>query len=124
MSEKESLWQSVDAVNARDFVILNEILNPEFYGYAAQGNEPTAPEATIAVAEALARLDRPPRGAVFIGDSPFDCRAGRAAGVSTAVALWGPFARAALEAHQPDHWLERPEQILALSEHWLTELRK
>lgn len=70
------------------------------------------------VIEALVRLDRSPGGAVFIGDSPFDCRAGRAAGVSTAVALWGPFARAALEAHQPDHWLERPEQILELSEHW------
>ncbi len=70
------------------------------------------------VIEALVRLDRAPGGAVFIGDSPFDCRAGRAAGVSTAVALWGPFARAALEAHQPDHWLVRPEQILELSEHW------
>jgi pyrophosphatase PpaX len=70
------------------------------------------------VVEALARLDRPPRGAVFIGDSPFDAMAGRAAGVSTAAALWGPFARADLEAHQPDHWLDRPEQILELSEPW------
>ena len=54
MGAKEILWQFVDAVNARDFVILNEILSPEFHGYTAQGNEPTAPEATIAVAQALA----------------------------------------------------------------------
>ena len=54
MSAKEILWQFVDAVNPRDFGILNEILSPEFHGYTAQGNEPTAPEATIAVVEALA----------------------------------------------------------------------
>lgn len=67
------------------------------------------------VIEALARLDRPADGAVFIGDSPFDCLAGHAAGVSTAVALWGPFARADLEPHEPGHWLERPADILDLS---------
>ena len=39
-------------------------------------------------------------------------------GLLTAAALWGPFARADLEAHQPDHWLDRPEQILELSEPW------
>ena len=66
------------------------------------------------VIEALAQLDRSAHGAVFIGDSPFDCMAGHAAGVSTAAALWGPFARADLQPHEPHHWLERPEQILDL----------
>jgi pyrophosphatase PpaX len=66
------------------------------------------------VIEALARLDRPADGAVFIGDSPFDCIAGHAAGVSTAVVLWGPFPRGDLQPHAPHHWLERPQQILHL----------
>jgi hypothetical protein len=35
-------------------LVLNEILTAEFHGYTAQGDEQTAPEATIAVAEALA----------------------------------------------------------------------
>jgi len=54
VSANESLRQFVDAANARGFVILNEILSPECHGYAAQRNEPTAPETMIAVAEALA----------------------------------------------------------------------
>ena len=66
------------------------------------------------VLEALSRLAVPATQAVFIGDSPHDCLAGKAAGVSTAAALWGPFARETLEPHAPDHWLEHPEQILDL----------
>ena len=61
-----------------------------------------------------ARTPRP-RGTVFIGDSPYDCQAGKAAGVSTAAALWGPFSREPLEPHAPDFWLERPEQILEIA---------
>lgn len=63
------------------------------------------------VLAALARLEARPAETVFIGDSPHDCQAGRAAGVSTAAALWGPFTRASLDPHGPDHWLERPEAI-------------
>ena len=66
------------------------------------------------VLAALARLEARPAETVFIGDSPHDCEAGRAAGVSTAAALWGPFSRASLDPHGPDHWLERPEAILGL----------
>ena len=66
------------------------------------------------VLAALARLEARPAETVFIGDSPHDCAAGRAAGVSTAAALWGPFSRASLDPHQPDYWLERPEGILGL----------
>lgn len=39
---------------------------------------------------------------------------GRAAGVRTAAALWGPFERAALARHEPTWWLERPGQVLDL----------
>ena len=66
------------------------------------------------VLAALASLEAQPAETVFIGDSPHDCEAGRAAGVSTAAALWGPFSRASLDAHDPDYWLERPEAILGL----------
>ena len=55
---------------------------------------------------ALHALGEPtPAHAVFIGDSTHDMHAGRAAGVQTAAALWGPNTRAVLEPTAPDHWL-------------------
>ncbi len=69
------------------------------------------------VYRALAALDADPERAVFIGDSPHDMASGRAAGVATAAVLWGPFAREALETHEPDHWLEAPGEILNLDGH-------
>lgn len=51
---------------------------------------------------------------VFIGDSPHDLESGRAAGVKTAAALWGPFPREELAVHGPDHWLERPKEVLGM----------
>lgn len=44
-------------------------------------------------------------GILFVGDSPFDLRAGQAAGVRTAAALWGPYARADLALERPDFLL-------------------
>jgi len=55
---------------------------------------------------ALHRLDRAPAEALFVGDSVHDILAGNAAGVTTAAALWGAFARADLEPGKPSHWLE------------------
>ena len=66
------------------------------------------------VLAALTRLDASAARTVFIGDAPADCRSGKAAGVSTAAALWGPFVRETLAPHAPDYWLEHPEQILRL----------
>jgi pyrophosphatase PpaX len=43
--------------------------------------------------------------AVFVGDSPHDIRAGNAAGVLTAAAMWGPFTRDQLEDAAPTNWL-------------------
>ncbi len=63
---------------------------------------------------ALERLGADAAATVFVGDSTHDLAAGRAAGVRTAAALWGPFAREALEGQAPDHWLERPEDVLGL----------
>ena len=50
---------------------------------------------------------------LFVGDSPFDLRAGRAAGTRTAAVGWGAFQRPALEAEGPDYFLETLEQLLA-----------
>lgn len=51
---------------------------------------------------------------LFVGDSPFDIRAGRGAGTRTASALWGPFPLEALKVERPDHFVSRPEELLAL----------
>lgn len=54
---------------------------------------------------ALERLGAAPGSALFVGDSPHDMHAGRAAGVKTAAALWGPFSRDELAVASPDYWL-------------------
>ena len=69
------------------------------------------PEPVIAAVE-LAGADR--ERTVFIGDSPHDMAAGRAAGVKTAAVLWGPFGQDDLKASSPTYWLEKPEEILSL----------
>ena len=57
------------------------------------------------VRKALEALELTPEDTLFVGDSLFDLQAGRAAGVRTAAALWGPFDRGRLEEGQPDYWL-------------------
>ena len=65
------------------------------------------------VLHALARLDAPAAGAVYVGDAPYDVRAGRGAGVATAAAMWGnTFPADVLRAERPDRELARPEEAL------------
>ncbi|MHB1417679.1 MAG: HAD-IA family hydrolase [Chloroflexota bacterium] len=52
---------------------------------------------------ALANVGRQPRETLFVGDSPLDVQAGRAAGTLTAAAFWGPFAHEELLAEHPDY---------------------
>jgi pyrophosphatase PpaX len=70
------------------------------------------------VFRALTDLKRPAHQAIFVGDSPHDIRAGNAAGVATAAALWGPFSREQLTPAQPTYWVgsihELPPLIAAL----------
>jgi len=66
------------------------------------------------VEKAVRLLGADPATTVYVGDSIHDMRSGRAAGVRTAAVLWGPFGRAHLEGAQPDYWLEKPEELLAL----------
>ena len=51
---------------------------------------------------------------VFVGDSPFDVRAGRAAGTRTAAVAWGPHERCVLEAERPDYFLDQLEDALRI----------
>jgi pyrophosphatase PpaX len=68
---------------------------------------------------ALDRLAMPASVALFVGDSPHDMHSGRAAGVRTAAAQWGPFSRAALSVAAPDFWMnsitELPAVVASLS---------
>lgn len=68
------------------------------------------------VLHALRLLDIPTSRAIFIGDSTHDMHAGRAAGVVTAAALWGPYNREHLETASPSHWLESMDQVVPLVE--------
>ena len=82
------------------------IITPEDVTHAKPDAEP--------VLAALARLGIPPREALFVGDSPHDIAAGRAAGTRTAGVLWGPFPRRALEDAGPDFLLTRQDEVLGL----------
>jgi pyrophosphatase PpaX len=63
---------------------------------------------------ALEKLGVAPDEALFVGDSPHDVAAGRAAGTRTAAALWGPFPRQALEDARPDAFLHAQQDVLRL----------
>jgi pyrophosphatase PpaX len=52
----------------------------------------------------LELLGAVPRGeAAYVGDSPFDVAAARAAGVKSVAVSWGAFTEKALRAAEPDH---------------------
>jgi pyrophosphatase PpaX len=63
---------------------------------------------------ALERLGVGRDAAAFVGDSPHDMAAGRAAGVTTIAALWGPFSRAQLAPSEPDYYIERMSELLPI----------
>jgi pyrophosphatase PpaX len=55
-----------------------------------------------------------PSTALYVGDSTHDLQAGRAAGVRTAGALWGPFPTESLAAQEPDYLLASASDLLEL----------
>ena len=65
----------------------------------------------------LERLGVEPGGAIYVGDSPFDIQAGRAAGVSTAAVAWGVFGAEALLQSGPDYWVDDTGALLRLCLH-------
>ncbi len=62
----------------------------------------------------LERFGAQAEGALYVGDSPVDIEAGRAAGMATAAVAWGVFGREALLAAGPDYWLDEPGELLGL----------
>jgi pyrophosphatase PpaX len=82
------LWGSVDAV-----VCADEVAEPKPH-----------PESVHKALELLGLGGRVEE-TLFVGDSPFDLRAGRAAGTYTAAAVWGAFSRDALAVEKPDFYL-------------------
>jgi pyrophosphatase PpaX len=61
---------------------------------------------------ALQTLQIPAEAVLFVGDSPYDMRSGRAAGVKTGAATWGPHPRTSLEAEGPDHVFDSFRDVL------------
>jgi pyrophosphatase PpaX len=64
---------------------------------------------------AAERLGADPADTAYVGDSPFDVRAAKAAGMFAVAVTWGRIHdRARLEAEQPDAVVEEAEELLAL----------
>lgn len=61
---------------------------------------------------ALQTLEIGAQDVLFIGDSPYDLQSGRAAGVHTGAATWGPHPVGVLEAEHPDHLFTSYRDIL------------
>src|ERR671917_616625 len=69
------------------------------------------------VEKAVSLLGADPATTLYVGDSVHDMHSGRAAGVLTAAALWGPFQRSHLEQARPDYWLGKPSDLVQLINH-------
>ena len=61
---------------------------------------------------------------LFVGDSPHDMTAGRAAGVVTVAALWGPFTRPQLAVARPDYYIKGARELLPIVERVAEELEE
>jgi pyrophosphatase PpaX len=48
----------------------------------------------------------PPEEAAYVGDSPFDVAAARAAGITSVAVSWGAFSEDTLRSAEPDHLVE------------------
>ena len=66
------------------------------------------------ILEVLERLKASSENAYYVGDSPHDIIAGRAAKVKTVAALWGPASRSDLERAAPDHFAAIPNDLLSI----------
>jgi len=70
-----------------------------------------APDPLLAGAR---RLGLPPSHVLYVGDSVYDVRAARAAGMPVAAALWGAGTADELRALAPDLLLTAPDELLAV----------
>jgi pyrophosphatase PpaX len=64
---------------------------------------------------ALDRLDAEPQEAAYVGDSPFDVRAAKAAGVFAVAVAWGGIhADDVLQREEPDAFVRHAEELLGV----------
>ncbi|MEN8145612.1 MAG: HAD-IA family hydrolase [Gemmatimonadota bacterium] len=56
----------------------------------------------------------PGEDVLFVGDSVHDMHSGRAAGVATAAAVWGPYEAPGLGSIEPDYWLRSVTELRSL----------
>jgi pyrophosphatase PpaX len=67
------------------------------------------------ILEALVRMDASTEVAAYVGDSPFDVRAAKAAGVHAVAVAWGGIHDAdALVREEPDVLVRHAEELLAV----------
>ena len=69
------------------------------------------PEGVLRVAR---ELNVPPATCIFVGDSPADIGAGKAAGMATVVAGWHPVYHEQLRPLEPEYWADTPEDLKRL----------
>ena len=55
-----------------------------------------------------------PDACLYVGDSPYDMQAGRAAGCPTVAVLWGMFAEDVLRAYDPDYVITTPAELVEI----------
>jgi pyrophosphatase PpaX len=90
-------------------------LAPEWFDVLVTSDEPIPHKPDPAPLNlALERLGESASEAVYVGDSVWDIRAGRAAGMRTVAALWGPFSPGELAAERPDLMLDGIRELLDL----------
>ncbi|HEY7117454.1 MAG TPA: HAD family hydrolase [Tepidisphaeraceae bacterium] len=68
-----------------------------------------APDGPLEVARLLGAA---PGRCAYVGDSPADMKAGRAAGMTTIAAAWHPVYLDRIRALSPDHWAEHPADVV------------
>jgi len=95
--------------------IVDALLPDVAFGFVT-GERPAVPRKPdpTGLLLACAALQAPPSRALYVGDTPVDIEAARAAGVRSAAVTWGFRDRHLLEANAPDHLIDTPEQILSL----------
>jgi len=89
-------------------------LAPCFGAVVTYADVPVRKPAPDLLVECLHRLDRPPHRSVYVGDSPIDIIAAKAAGVRSIGVLSGASDRASLEEVEPELILDHVGQLPAL----------
>lgn len=78
-----------------------------------QTDLPTKPDPTVPLMMTK-QLGFKPSEVAFIGDSDVDVKTGKNSGMTSVACSWGFRSREQLEACEPDHLIDRPEELLEI----------